>query len=56
MVIDSTQTICTVQHKITGPSAAVNQLKKVTDISRGSVATLFRCGGIFNKDFIENLL
>jgi len=27
-----------------------------TKISQGSVATLLRCGGIFNTDFIANLL
>ena len=26
------------------------------DISQGSVATFLRCGGIFNVDFIANLL
>jgi len=27
-----------------------------SDISQGSVATLVRCGGIFNVDVIANLL
>jgi len=27
-----------------------------TDISRGSVVTQLRCGGIVNEDFVENLL
>jgi len=27
-----------------------------TDISQGSVATLLRCGGIANDDFVANLL
>ena len=27
-----------------------------SDISQGSVATFGRCGGIFNADFIANLL
>ena len=28
----------------------------INDKSQGSVATFVRCGGIFNMDFIENLL
>jgi len=27
-----------------------------TDISQGSVVTCLRCGEVFNKDFIANLL
>jgi len=30
--------------------------KKVPNISQGSAVTRFMCGGIFNNDFIRNLL
>jgi len=30
--------------------------EKVPNISRGSVATYLRCGGIFSDDFITNFL
>jgi len=31
-------------------------VRQLTDISHGSVATRLRCGGVFNDDFIGNLL